>query len=250
MYELTFSIENCNESLLKYLYDELSYSVGKVGGVCKYLQEKRRSKFALACNDLYATSIKHQSEEHLVDVLILGFKNLYVRKNLQIGEGNFFLNTLVNTMCLFDNKFDKQHIKNRLNVQGEVCIDGYYNFRMQRLKGKWNELVEIVKNNSALLNDKLLIKDFLTYLIDFFPPSLNTLSVVVDGNTFRLFDDNGKLLPSIKLVYQSQLEEVLAINAICLKPQKIKLYCNSRLLKKEFLDLLTHLFDVKVVENS
>ena len=250
MYELAFSIENANENLLIYLYDQLCESVNRVGGICKYLKENKRSRFALACNDLYASTIKHQSEDYLADVLTLGFKNLYVRKSLGICQGDFLLNTLVNTMCVFDNKFDKHCVKKSLNLCGEVCIDGYYNFRMRKLKGKWDELVEIVKNNGALLKDTAVIKEFLCYLMDFLPSSQKEISVVIDNDTFRMFDDKGRLIPATKLVYPSSVEELVAINAICIKPNNIKLYCDKQQVDHQFLDLLAYLFDVKVVQNS
>ena len=159
MYELTFSVENANENLLKYMYKRLELSVNKVGGIGTYLHEQHRSRFALACNDLFASAIREESKSYLLDVLALGFKNKYIRDRLQIQNNNLFFNTLVNTMCIFDNQFDKNIIKKRIEIEGEICIDGYYNFRMRDLKEKWDELVSVVNNNNALLKDNFLIKD-------------------------------------------------------------------------------------------
>ena len=250
MYELTCSVENANEGLLKYVYDEVSTSIAKVGGVCKYLHGKCRSKFALACNELYATTISRQVEDCLINALTLGFKGLYLRDSLGISDDDLLLNTLVNTMCLFDNKFDKYYVKKSISLIGEICIDGYYNFRMKGLKSKWNELVEIVKNNNALLRDTSLIKEFLCYLMDFFPQGSSDISVVIDNDTFRIFDEKGRLVPHLNLVCKSALEELVVANAICIKPKAIKLYCNKQELDEKFLDLLAYLFEVKVVQNS
>ncbi|MBR2974140.1 MAG: hypothetical protein IKC47_00135 [Clostridia bacterium] len=250
MYEVAFSVEKCNEQLLRYMYDELSACVAKIGGVCKYLQESRRSRFAIACNKLYAAAIKSQSEECLLNALTLGYKNKYIRNALAVSHSGLLVDTLINTMCIFDAKYDRYLIKKTLDISGEVCIDGYYNFRMKKLKQKWDELVEVVKNNNALLADDALIKEFLCYLMDFLPNTDGNLSVVVDGNNAGLFDDKGKIVPSIKLVRPATLEETIAINAICAKPKGIKLYCNSKQLDAAFVDLITYLFDVKLVENS
>ena len=183
-------------------------------------------------------------------MLALGFKNLYLRKSLHLENDDVYLNTLVNTMCIFDNKFDKIFLKRQVDLKGEICIDGYYNFRMKRLKSKWDELIAVVKNNSALLGNNSLIKEFLCYLLDFFSQSQQTISVVIDDDSFALFDEHGKLIPATSLVYPTRLEELVVINAILLKPNHINLYCDSANLQSGFLDLLSYLFDVKIVENS
>lgn len=245
MYELTFSVENSNENLLKYMYYGLEASVDKVGGVCKYIHGQRRSKFALACDDLYAATIKRQSEDYLADVLTLGFKNLYLRKSLNVKDG-LLINTLVNTLCVFDNKFDRHYIKKSLSLFGEICIDGYYNFRMSRLKSKWNELIEVVKGNGALLADSVVIKEFLCYLMDFLPSLQKDVSVVMDDGKLKLFDDKGRLVPNINIVSPATMEELVAINIIAIKPQSVRLYCNKQDIDAQLIDLLKYLFDVKI----
>ena len=95
-----------------------------------------------------------------------------------------------------------------------------------------------------------MIKEFLCYLLDFFSQSQKNLSVVINDGKFSLFDDKGKLMQPIKLVYPSTLEELIIINSICIKPKCINLYCDSSALQSGFLDLLSYLFDVKLIENS
>ena len=141
-------------------------------------------------------------------------------------------------------------MKKIVNLDGEVCIDGYYNFKLQRLKSKWDELVAIVNSNVSLLGDASLIKDFLCYLIDFLQSTQKELSIVVDNGSFRLFNQSGRLLPVINLICPSTLEDQVVINAICIKPQNVKLYCDKKSVCSELLELLNYLFDVKIVENS
>jgi hypothetical protein len=210
-----------------------------------------RAYYSFACVDKFRKQLHASALTLATDIIGIGYKNIYLRQELNIHSDSFLLNTLINTMCIFDSSFDRQFIKRVVELDGTVCFDGYFNFRMKRLKDKWAEIVELTKNNSIILSDDSLIEEFLAYLIDAIPESIKNLSVCIEKGKIVLFDSQSRVVPLIDILrLEATPEETAMVNIICLKPATVTLYCDDTATNPEFLTLTKFLFDTKVVKNS
>ncbi|MCM1042973.1 MAG: hypothetical protein NC350_02045 [Corallococcus sp.] len=251
MYEVTLSVDNGNDIFLKQIEKSLAEVLTDVDGAQAYKQCKNRSYLSLACSDTYKKPFEDYLTDTVTEVLSIGYKNVYLREKLRVDSNDFLTNTLINTMCVFDNSFDKQFIRKILRLDSEtVCLDGYYNFRLKKLKDKWHEIVSLVSGNEIILSDIELMKEFLSYLLEAIPSTVKNLSVVMNKNNVQFFDSKNRLIKCSDVAFDATPEEKAMINIICLKPCAVKLYCKASELQNGFIELTQYLFDTKLMENS
>ncbi len=247
MYEATVSIVKENAHLLNYVKDQLEPAINEVDGLVSELNEDTRNYFSLACADTYRFQIRRKLNDAVSQALTLGYKNIFVRKLLGVRKSNFFQDVLVNTICIFDNDYDRQAVSRILDVDRTLCLDGYYNFRLSSVKKKWQEVTKLVSDNFYVLSDSELIVEFLQYLLESTPCKVKKLSVSIDGNSFVLYGSSDKVLePVASLAKNFDVEEEVMLNVLYLKPQKVKVY-HTVPPCKEFCEMLDALFDTEYV---
>ena len=248
MYEATVSVEKINGHLLEYVKDQLAPCIGEIDGLTSEIEERDRDYFSLACADTYRFQVKRKLSDAVSQALTLGYKNIFVRKLLKIDKSNFYQNVLVNTICIFDNEYDKQLVSRVVDVDKTLCLDGYYNFRLGAIKKKWQEITKLVSDNFYVLSDNTLIVEFLQYLMESTPSKCKQLSVSVDGDSFVLYGNGDKVIePTLSMAKVSSCEEEIMLNILWLKPRAVKIY-HSRSLCKDFYDMLDALFQTEYIE--
>ncbi len=247
MYETTVSVEKENNHLLNYVKWQMEQSLIQVDGLMAESQESLRDYFSFACADNYRFQMQRQLRETISQTLALGYKNVYVRKLLKIDKNSFFQNILVNTLCLFDNDYDRQAVRHLIDIEKSIYIDGYYNFRMETLKKKWQEIANLVNDNYYVMTDKTLIVEFLQYLLESSSSKLKKLTVSIEKERFILYGDSDEVMePTASLAKYSDIEEEVMLNMLWLKPQMIKTY-SSHPLSNDFRAMSEQLFDIEYI---
>ena len=248
MYEATVSVVKENSHLLDYVKGQLTPCLKEIDGISTELDERFRSCFSLACSDTYRFQVQRKIVDAVSQALTLGYKNVYVRDLLHIDSDNFYKNVLVNVICVFDNDYDKQVVSRLVEIDQNVCIDGYYNFRLGAVKKKWSDITRLVSDNFYVLSDNGLIVEFLQYLLESTPSKVKSLSVSFENGGFVLYGSGGKVLePTISLAKKTTVEEEAMLNVLCLKPQRVKIY-HSAPLSADFCEMLSALFEAEYIE--
>ena len=248
MYEATVSVEKVNGHLLDYVKEQLVPWMEEIDGITSEMDERSRSYFSLACSDTYRFQVQRKLNDAVSQALTLGYKNVFVRKLLKIDKSNFYQNVLVNTLCIFDNEYDRQIVSRVVDVDKTLCLDGYYNFRLGTIKKKWQEIIRLVSDNFYVLSDNTLIVEFLQYLLESTLSRCKQLSVSIDGDTFVLYGNGNKVIePVISMAKIASCEEEVMLNILWLKPKTVRIY-HSRSLGRDFCNMLSALFDVEYIE--
>ena len=248
MYEATVSVDKVNGHLLDYVKGQLASSIDEIDGITSEMDEESRSYFSLACADTYRFQIQRKLNDAVSQALTLGYKNVFVRDLLRIDKNNFYQNVLVNTICIFDNEYDRQIVSRVVDVDKTMCLDGYYNFRLGVIKKKWCEITKLVSDNFYVLSDNSMIMEFLQYLLESSPSKVKQLSISIDGDSFVLYGNGDKVLNATSsLAKTSSCEEEVMLNVLFLKPQSVKVY-HSSALGKDFRNMLDALFQTEYVE--
>ncbi len=225
MYEATVSIEKQNAHLLSYVKAQMDPIVSDVNGIAAEAEQRTRNYLSIACSDTYRFQVKRKLCDVAALAITLGYKNIFLRKLLNIGKGNFFQNVMVDTVCIFDNDCERQAVAKLLDADRPLCLDGYYNFRLASVKKKWQELSKLVADNFYVLSDSETVVEFLQYLLESTLSRVKTLSASLDGNSFVLYDTSGRVIePICSLSPRRDAEEEVMLNLVYFKPQKIKLY--------------------------
>lgn len=248
MYEATVSVTKENEHLLEYVKEQMLPALNEVDGIVTAVEEKFYGFFSLACADTYRFQVQRRLLETVSQALTLGYKNIYVRNLLNIDKNSFYQNVLVNTICIFDNDYDRQAISRVLDTDKPICLDGYFNFRLDNVKRKWQEITKLVSDNFYVLSDSKMIIEFLQYLLESTPSKAKKMSVTVDKDNFVLYDSGDKVIePMTSLAKRTSCEEEIMLNVLYFKPQQVRIY-HSRPLKDELRCMMDELFDVDYAE--
>ena len=248
MYEATVSVVKENGHLLDYVKEQLTPCMAEIDGIVSEMEERNRNYFSLACSDTYRFQVQRKLNEAVSQALTLGYKNIFIRKLLRVDKNNFYQNVLVNTICIFDNEYDRQIVSKVVDVDRAMFIDGYYNFRLDSIKKKWQEITKLVSDNFYVMSDNTLIVEFLQYLLESSPSKCKHLSVSVDGDKFVLYDSGDKVIqPMLSMAKASSCEEEIMLNILWLKPRSVTIY-HSRSLGKDFCDMLETLFETEYIE--
>lgn len=219
----------------------------QIDGISTEVDDNYRSYYTLACSDTYRFQVGRAVLSAVCEALSLGYKNVYVRKLLDVDYDNFYQNVLVNTICIFDSEYDKQFVSRIVSDSATVCLDGYYNFKMAQVKRKWQDISKLVSDNDFILTDNELIIEFLQYLLESMTTKEKVLSASLDDNDFALFDKDSKALSKLKSLAKTvTVEEEAMLNIICLKPTKLNVYYHNKP-SKDFCAMCEALFSPQFI---
>ncbi len=197
---------------------------------------------SVACNQLFAYVAKKQIADAVAETLSLGYKNIFIRQKLRLEQGNFWQNMLVNTLSTLDNHADKTFVSTTLDVNKPMFVEGYYNFALKWLKGKWQELVEMVQDGNLLDYDNQSLCDFFRYLLQTQQHKSDQLTVTMQKESFQLFTSSGKAVaPIYSLAQNATMEEEIALTALCLNATSVKL-CYKFKPQQDFCHFMQNLF--------
>ena len=116
MYELSLNVDKKDGHFLDYLARQLDRPLAQARGVSALEEIDDRTFFSLACYDESAGQMSALVKDLLADIFSIGYKNKYLSKKLNMGSEDLLSRTLINTMCIFDNSYDKTAIKRNLHV--------------------------------------------------------------------------------------------------------------------------------------
>lgn len=248
MYETTIYVEARNKHFLNYIKDTVGNKVKDINGVLATLDKEKMSYLSIACDEMYMKPLKDDLLCLVGNVFSLGYKNQYFREKLHIdSDSDLLTDSLINTMCIFDSNLDKKAVTKSLTKCGfdVLGLDGYYNFRLNELKEKWNEIIDLSNANDIILTQERTMREFLKFLIDAIPIQSKMMTVILceDGN-FELMDDNKRMAKLPKVVPMKSIDEEIIYHLICFKPMKV-LFIGKNTLSEQGEELIDYLFNVK-----
>lgn len=248
MFEVTISVPKNSEYLLAQIEKKSELVLQQIDGIGSDVYDNGRRYYSLACSDTFRFQLQRFVVQCVSETMSSAYKNEFMRKCLGVKHGTFMQNVLINTMCVFDKSADQQSVSKLLNVEKQMCLDGYCNFRLGQLKKKWKEIASLVSENNFILHDEQLILEFLQYLLESVDSKCSQLSVSLDNDQLLLYD-GGRVLPIIEsMAKESTLEENAALNVLLLKPRTVTVYHTNKL-SDEFCKVLK-LFDCKFVQTQ
>ena len=120
--------------------------------------------------------------------------------------------------------------------------DRIIDIRLKELKKKWNEIIDLTKENSIVLADEKVSGDFLMFLLDAIPHGEEGVKICKYGSDIEILDKAGKKISMINPVGEKKTqEEKVLFNLICLAPKKVLIY-DEKSYSDEFLNIVKKFF--------
>ena len=185
---------------IPYIYKKLKEKYAFSESDCKMETSDEESRLTFCDKDGYSSHIKRFTDEHIADVLVIGYKYDFFCKNLSLpllDDDEKFL--LYVSLVAADYVEDKKYVLRRLSDIQSCSLDGVFNFRLVELKSRWKEVAEYIPADFG----KYSLESFLDY-------------VIADGEgrgylkNGKAYDENYRLLDKSELFGKSsQVAELL-----------------------------------------
>ncbi len=122
-----------------------------------------RSILNLSCPRYYADIVASELKDKLAEIVAINYKYDFFKKNVKVSGLNKNENEiLMASLIAADLEDDKRYVYEKLRGLNDFALDGVYNFRLQPLKKKWEDIVSYMP--SCFINNQL--KDFVRFLLE------------------------------------------------------------------------------------
>ena len=161
---------------MSYLYGKVRDRFSFLPSVCDLACDGESAEIAFKTEREYCPYVRKFAEEHIADVIAVGYKYSFFEKRLRLPLlTDMKKRLLITALVAADYKEDCGYITRRIRGCTSYCIDGLFHFRLQDLKRRWEEVAEYIPTDMG----EASLEGFLGFLVE-------------DGEG-KLFLKNGKV---------------------------------------------------------
>lgn len=192
-------------------------------------------------NDKAFIKIYKYIYNYIVNIIYNYYKSdIIERLNFRMFNNEIFELMVKQTLFCFDEEYDKNIIRTELMLNENLNLDGFFNFKLVLLKEKWLRLVELIKNNSNVLNSYAINLDLTRYLLSELDNNIDKVCLFSEGKKYILKTITNEKLTYKKINYsKKQNFKELLKSLIILSPKNIIL-CSE--IKSEDFKIFQDLF--------
>ncbi len=206
MITLTVSEKDYKENNLLYAQTNLAKLSEQTGFDIKFNVYGSRSVLTLSCPKYFAEIVSCELKDKLSEIIAINYKYDFFKKNVKVnGLNDNEYEILMASLIAADLEDDKRYAYDKLKDLSEFAIDGVFNFRLQALKRKWEDIVSYIP--TCFINSQL--KDFVRFLLE----NRKTRVFVDDG---CVYDSHFRRLSRVSLLGNDNLQivrEIILSNA-------------------------------------
>ena len=191
MAEIIISDKTAKERNLLYVQNHLECLSGHLGFSFQFKTEEERCFLSVVCPDYYSDIVSIEINDRIAEIIAINYKYDFFKKRIKIcGLNETEYEILMTSIISADLEDDKKYVFNKLkDSKNNVYLDGFFNFRLQVLKKKWEEIVSYIPH--YFVNAQL--KEFISYLLE-----SKKKKVYIDNG--KVFDYNYKRLKRCELL--------------------------------------------------
>lgn len=223
MWEFCLYFEKEHLEYILSLRKHLKRFLRKYKGAVVLFEAKGKLLIAVDENEKIFIKIYRYIYDYIVNIIY----SYYKRKTLADLESGIFNNevfelVIKETLYCFDEEFDKNIIRKNLVLNNTLDIEGFYNFKLTKLKEKWLHLVKLIKDNMVVLNNYVINLDLTRYLLQELDNNIDKVCLFVEGNKFILKSIENQDITYKKINYsKKQNFNELLKSLIALSPKNI-----------------------------
>lgn len=240
--------------------DFFSYYQNVCDSIKKTFSSDTTKFFFTQFENQYVFAIDKDYEKNLKEILVKEIckyitsikKNEYFENNID----NLYLlaklkDIFLKILTLFDKEQDILEITKNLRLDGKLYLDEFCSFKLKNLKNKWQEICQMVNENSFFFSSGDLVFELLRFLLSSVKPEKDILFIEIKNEKIFLLDREKNI------IFVAELNENniynLALNILDNYASRIYISANDILLKQEdkkVFDILQCIFkrNLKILE--
>ena len=163
MAKIMISEKKYNYGNLLYIQMALSELLKGANCLVNYKIDKNRNNLIIECKDQYADIMQVELADKIAEVIAIKYKYDFLVENVKVaGLNSIEKEILFASLIAADLEDDKRYAFDRLKGYSQTAIDGFYNFKLNLLKKKWQEVITYIP--TCFLSAQL--RDFISFLIE------------------------------------------------------------------------------------
>lgn len=237
MWEFAINVNFEKVELANSLFKILKKDLSKFDALVVLTKEPPFNKIVLAVKKEFRPETEIVLLKTISLVICCYFKAEFLNRHLflpshdEIGV-TAFKKALIN----FDKETDYFLISKNLRFEGNLYLESFYEFKLRKLREKWEELIKLANENRDYLVSVDAFNDLLKFLIDNLDICKDEIDVIEEEDEHYYVCDEGK---KGEMMGSSALVSLL----IDLSPQKINFYYKN---ENHATDLLKTIFDRRI----
>ncbi len=161
--EITITQNGFDGLYMSYLYGKVRERFSFLPSVCDMARRGDCTEIAFKTDKAYCPYVRKFTEEHITDILAIGYKYAFFEKRLTLPLlTSLQKRTLFTALVAADYQEDRGYISRRIRGCGQYCIDGMFHFRLQELKRRWGEIASYVPADMG----EVAMEGFLSFLAE------------------------------------------------------------------------------------
>ncbi len=146
-----------------YLYGGLTESLCSLPCSVKAYKQTDRNIIEISADDCFYGIVKAEATDKIADVIAVNYKCDFFRSRCKpYGLTDTESRILLAAVVSADIDEDREYIKQRISSEDEFPVDGLFNFRLQALKKKWQDISMYLPRT---FNPERL-KDFIAFILE------------------------------------------------------------------------------------
>ena len=236
MWEFNVTYEEGDVKYLSYVKDNLEN--------CLVLSIFNNT-LSVACSNENKVKVKKQLKSLLSEIIVLIYKEKFFITNLNLTMiSKEYSEALIKCLVMFDYEDDIYYVFSKLELEYNLILSSFYNFKLKALKQKWSEIKNIASNSGVNYESETLI-ELIRFLIDSITPKRQAINIYYNGETFVLKDENNLIIKLNNALNKSNMEINLITTLISLAPKIINFHCLGCVSENTF-KILSYLCIIKI----
>ena len=187
MYQFNMSVGKANARWYSAIEKPLTIKLRALDGVVASGDNGRRVEISVACESDRRARAEKIIRQTLVEMYLTVVKYEYLAGVLKIpglSSGGFKL--LLHTLVVFDCEAESELVEQSLVLKDCLALDGFFYFRLDELKKRWDEIVQLASSNSIYLSREETLNELLKFLMSAVAPKIPKLSVLSVDNRYHV----------------------------------------------------------------
>lgn len=213
MYQITFGTDISRNSWIESLSSIVEDTVKNNGGLMVINKGNGRSNLSVALSKTNK-GIKSVLKENVINMYLTTVKEEYLYQRIRNYASNEFLMRIyIKILQAFNTTEESNILFENVELFPNTALDGVYDFKLNPLKEKWNELVGLSIDNKDLFQEDASFSMLLKYMLSCLPSKTESVSIDYFNDKFLIKSSNNEKIAK-------SIEEVMFI-LIELAPNKI-----------------------------
>ncbi len=237
MYQIKICADSRHRDWITQLYDSLKAFVTEKNGVIFTSEEKDRV-FVSVGAQVHPQSLKKKLKEEVCNLFLSYVKRSYLCDAIEpFARNRYLLRVYLYILSGLNRTEEYEFLRSSMLLSSHFALDGYYRFRMEEVRRRWDELIELTAQNGDLLQEDGSFSLLLKYMLSCLPSKTDCAYVDYDEGRFCV-SARGEMRET------DHAEEVILF-LVDLAPNKIAL--SKKATNTDLDDKISGIFDAEFV---